>query len=75
MCGCEAVLTAYASEGIPLLRTDRDGAVQISANISAKDFTVGLARDAVLQPVLLGPGMRNQEARNARTLWAEWRRL
>ena len=70
-----AVLAAYAGQGIPLLRTDRDGAVQVSANVSAKDFTINLARDAVLQPVMLGAGMRDQEAHNARMLWSEWRRL
>jgi competence protein ComEC len=69
------VLAAYAGQGIGLARTDRDGAVQVSAHLSTNDLTVRLARGAGLEPVTVGRGMVNTEGRNAWTLWEDWRPL
>jgi competence protein ComEC len=69
------VLAAYAGQGIGLLRTDRDGAVQVLASVSGNDVTIRLARDAVLQPVKIGRGMADEEAGNIRRLWEAWRPL
>ncbi|MBA3611594.1 MAG: hypothetical protein H0W49_01495, partial [Nitrospirales bacterium] len=62
------VLDAYEKRGLPLYRTDRDGAVWFTATPSLDDMTVRTAREGILLQVQAGPGMWREE-------WANWTRI
>ncbi|WP_447976618.1 DNA internalization-related competence protein ComEC/Rec2 [Candidatus Nitrospira bockiana] len=67
-----AVLAAYADRGVRVLRTDRDGAVQVIADLHARDFVVRRARDTRLERVRPAAERLDAERRNASRLWARW---
>ncbi len=69
-----AVLEAYASEGIPLLRTDVDGAVWITGRLSSDAFSVRRAHDLLLMPTHLAVCLVDCERANWSRLWAQWNR-
>jgi competence protein ComEC len=62
------VLNAYEQRGLPLYRTDRDGAVWFTATLGADDMTVRTAREGSLLQVQAGPHMWREE-------WANWARI
>jgi competence protein ComEC len=66
------VLDAYQRQGTRVLRTDRDGAIQIVANLSSRDLTVRLARGELIQPVVFGSSMLAAEQDNLIKLWTQW---
>ncbi|MEQ1795150.1 MAG: DNA internalization-related competence protein ComEC/Rec2 [Nitrospira sp.] len=47
------VLETYSAVGSELVRTDRDGAIIVTGQLSTSDLHVRRMRDAVLQPVIL----------------------
>ena len=53
----EQVLDAYERQSVRVLRTDRDGAIQIVAKLSSSDLTIRSARGELMQPIILGPSM------------------
>jgi competence protein ComEC len=66
------VLAAYEAQGTRLLRTDRDGAIQILAKLSSPALTVRSARGDLIQPVLFGPTILAAEQDNLIKLWRQW---
>jgi hypothetical protein len=66
------VLDAYQRQGTRVLRTDRDGAIQIVAKLSSRDLTVRLARGELIQPVVFGSSMLAAEQDNLIKLWTQW---
>jgi competence protein ComEC len=68
----EPVLDAYRRQGTHVLRTDRDGAIQIIARLSSPDLSIRSARGEVIQPVLFGPTMVAAERNNLIKLWEQW---
>lgn len=63
-----AVLQAYERQGSRLFRTDRDGAVSITARLSSSTLDLSLARAARPRPVRAGSFLLRDEYRN-------WKRL
>ena len=66
------VLVAYERHGSRVLRTDRDGAIQIVAKLSSRDLTIRSARGELVQPVAMGITMLAAEQRNLVKLWKQW---
>ncbi|MDR4460602.1 MAG: DNA internalization-related competence protein ComEC/Rec2 [Nitrospirales bacterium] len=62
------VLDAYKQRGLPVYRTDRDGAVWFTATLGADDMTVRTAREGSLLQVQPGLRMWREE-------WANWTRI
>lgn len=62
------VVDVYRSAGIHVLRTDRDGAIWITARLSRPEVRVDTVRDAALRVVPLTERMAVEE-------WQNWRRL
>lgn len=67
-----SVVEAYAQEGIPLYRTDQDGAVWITANLDSSEMTIHTAQERNLQPVQLDENVWQNEWRNLGRLWHTW---
>jgi competence protein ComEC len=67
-----AVLHAYDQKGIPMYRTDKDGAVWITAKLSSSDLVIQTAKDLVLHPVRLDASVLEQEAHNWTRLCSQW---
>ncbi len=67
-----AVLRAYEEAGTSLHRTDREGAVVLTATRSPTDLRVRTARDRQLQPVSFEHAPLEVERRNVRLLWQQW---
>jgi competence protein ComEC len=66
------VLAAYERTGARVLRTDRDGAIQVTASLSSPDLAVRRARGDVVASVGFGAAMLNAEIENLRRLWRRW---
>lgn len=66
------VLDAYERQRVRVLRTDRDGAIQIVAKLSSSDLTIRSARGELVQPVIWGSSMVAAEQDNLRKLWQQW---
>ncbi len=66
------VLQAYEGEHRRVFRTDRQGAIQIAAKLSSPAMDVRAGRDALVQPVRIGPDMLTAETHNLRRLWRQW---
>ncbi|MDQ6734881.1 MAG: DNA internalization-related competence protein ComEC/Rec2, partial [Nitrospirota bacterium] len=66
------VLGAYQRQGTRVLRTDRDGAIQIVAKLSSPDLTVRSARGELIQPIVFGSTMLAAEQGNLIKLWTQW---
>jgi len=62
------VIAAYEARGIPLYRTDRDGAVIIQASLESPDLRIRTAQQQQFVPVALNENFWSQE-------WANWQRL
>jgi len=62
------VLDAYQQRGLPLYRTDRDGAVWFTATLGSSDMIIATTRQESLLPVQAGPHMWIEE-------WANWARI
>jgi competence protein ComEC len=67
-----SVLQMYAREGIRLLRTDRQGAIQVTAKLSSPAFEVEHARAARLQSISMDSSMLTAERLNLRRLMKVW---
>jgi len=66
------VLNAYQRQGSRVLRTDRDGAIQIAAKLSSSDLTIRSARGELIQTVAFGSTMLAAEHNNLIKLWTQW---
>ena len=62
------VLDAYEQRGLPVYRTDLDGAVWFIASLGSDDMTVRTAREGSLLQVQAGPRMWGEE-------WGNWTRI
>ncbi|MGE0472710.1 MAG: DNA internalization-related competence protein ComEC/Rec2 [Nitrospirales bacterium] len=62
------VVERYREKGIPLFRTDRDGAIWFTASLDSREIVRHTAKEQELAPVVFGPEMWSVE-------WANWRRL
>ncbi|MGH7232230.1 MAG: DNA internalization-related competence protein ComEC/Rec2 [Nitrospiraceae bacterium] len=67
-----AVLRAYEGEGTRVLRTDRQGAIQITAKLSTPGVDIQAARDMTFKTVRIGEGMFLSELHNLGRLWTGW---
>lgn len=66
-----AVLTAYRSQGIPILRTDRDGGIWITGSSNEAALVVRTAKANRIQPVTSSFSWDAEEA-NWKRLWDQW---
>lgn len=66
------VLDAYRRQGSRILRTDRNGAIQIVAKLSSSDLMIRSARGDLIQPVAFGWAMPAAEQDNLLKLWNRW---
>ena len=62
------VVAAYAERGLPLYRTDHDGAIIIEASLDSPDLRITTTQQQQLVPVDLSKNIWRQE-------WANWQRL
>ncbi len=67
-----AVLKVYEQKGIKIFRTDRDGAVWITANPFSPTFTIHTAREQLLRPVHFDASLLNHERKNLIRIWNKW---
>ncbi len=68
-----AVLDAYGSEGITVLRTDRDGGVWFTGAVSDATLHVHRARELVWQPTNGASCLWACEQANWARIWKQWR--
>ena len=64
------VLAAY--KGARLLRTDRHGAVWVTAKLSSPDMEIHTAQEHQPEPIHVGSSMLVSERRNLARLWNQW---
>ena len=64
----EEVVAAYAERGLPMYRTDQDGAIIIEASLDSPDLRITTTQQQQLVPVTLSEKIWSQE-------WANWQRL
>ncbi len=62
------VMAAYGARGIPMYRTDRDGAIIIEASLDSPNLRITTAKQQQLVPVVLNENFLRDE-------WANWQRL
>ncbi|MGV7228280.1 MAG: DNA internalization-related competence protein ComEC/Rec2 [Nitrospirales bacterium] len=62
------VMAAYEVRGIPMYRTDRDGAIIIEGALDSPDLRITTAKQDQLVPVVLSENFWRHE-------WANWQRL
>lgn len=67
------VLDAYASEGISILRTDRDGGVWFTGEVSGEALDVHRARESLWQPTNRASCLWACEQANWARVWKQWR--
>ena len=67
-----AVVRAYEQKGIPLYRTDQDGAVWITASLNSPDLTIETAKQQALVPVQMSFQIWEEEWRNWKRLLSQW---
>lgn len=67
-----AVLKVYEQKGIKIFRTDRDGAVWITANPFSPTFTIHTAVEQLLRPVHFDASLLNHERKNLIRIWNKW---
>ena len=65
----QTVLDAYKKKEIPVYRTDRDGAVWITASLTSSDFMVDTAKQQALVPVQMGLYLWKDEWQNWKQIW------
>ncbi len=66
------VVEAYAQEGIPLYRTDLDGAVWVTAHLDSSDMTIDTAEERRLHPIKFDRNVLHNEWKNWKRLWRAW---
>ncbi len=66
------VLAAYEGSGGQLYRTDRQGAVWITASLSSLAMQVHFARESLLRPVRLEAAPIAAERKNLSRIWLQW---
>ena len=62
------VMAAYEVRGIPMYRTDRDGAIMIEAPLDSPDLLISTAKQQQFVPIVFNVNFWRQE-------WANWQRL
>ena len=62
------VIDAYEEQGLPIFRTDRDGAIIIEASLDLLDLRITTTKQQQFAPVVLSENLWSQE-------WANWQRL
>lgn len=67
-----AVLAAYARGGVRVLRTDRQGAIWMTARRSSPTIDINATREELPEPVPVGVSMLHTERRNLARLWKGW---
>lgn len=65
-------LDAYARQGIPLFRTDQDGAVWITAALSSPEHVIQTAKEWLPRPIRLDGSILSNERANWVRLWNQW---
>lgn len=66
------VLKAYGEKGIPIFRTDQDGAVWVTTTITSPELSVHTAQGQLLKPVALHECVLKNERQNWRRIFGEW---
>ncbi len=67
-----SVLAAYEQAGVRLFRTDRDGAVWVTANVSSPEMEVLSARGILARRIALPSWRLEDEFLNVVRLWKHW---
>jgi len=63
------VVAAYEERGIPLYRTDQDGAIIIEGALNSSDLQISTTQQQQFVPVALNENMWNQESTNWQRVW------
>jgi competence protein ComEC len=63
------VVAAYEERGIPIYRTDRDGAIIIEASPHSRGLRISTSQQQQLVPVVLNENFWSQEGANWQRLW------
>ncbi|UCE63440.1 MAG: DNA internalization-related competence protein ComEC/Rec2 [Nitrospirota bacterium] len=67
-----AVLDAYREKGIPIYRTDQDGAVWVTASLHSPDLSIQTAQAQLLKPVTIDGLTIETELKNFKRILGDW---
>jgi competence protein ComEC len=63
------VLDVYQQRNFPLYRTDRDGAIWMTATLGSQEMVITTAKQEILLPVQMGSRMWEEEKSNWSRIW------
>jgi competence protein ComEC len=67
-----AVLEAYREKGIPIYRTDQDGAVQVTTSLNSPRLSVQTAQEQLMKPIVFDGLVLENELKNLRRIVGDW---
>ena len=65
-------MKAYREKGMPIYRTDHDGAVRVTASLVSPKLSIETAQEQLLKPVTIDGLVIETELKNFKKLWRYW---